>query len=574
MANERQKAVLERKVEGQISYADAVRKSKINNIFCKEERQISTDTIASYAFDWKRVVVCIRENLWDSWNGIQSSLNQLYNSNFQLKPLLPNKAIIICDSEEAAQVFGSKKLVFLSGPYAIRLQRWDEKEIYQNRKIACTGGWINIHGLPANWWTEKAFQTIGERCGGLIQVDARTKTFQNLLMARIKVRGNHNGFIPASMMIYTGSDSEYFAVSLVSTSKLICEKRNRSMNCPSGGTKSMEVPLVSEGEEEVILEYSTHVDEGMVQNKVTTVAPMKLSCDGKTQEKAEDKLDEDDLEYESSSFAEDVSSTGTIVEESQEELSRDFLYRHLEPEEQSEKAIMEVIQGHATVNAMWPVVLGNHGGTLQDHSLLSMKEITTRDYETANKSHEEEELDAVSNRGEEDGIRVDTRSKGMNMRRMSNLTKFKWVQRPSQVYSRRKMKGKVTLNADEEMEGTSNGKVMEGKGGSEAVSSSDQLESDSNDSSLKVLFRENHFSESGNSQKVVCRESTNNKDWVGLNEVEKLKYTSRIFEDKEATEDELWSRVKASASLWAFSSNAFGAYSIRDISRDWAAVLG
>ncbi|KAM7509762.1 hypothetical protein LguiB_008637 [Lonicera macranthoides] len=227
------------------------------------------------------------------------------------------------------------------------------------------------------------------------------------------------------MMIHTASDSEYFAVSLVSTSKLICEKRNMSRNCSSGGMKPMDFPPLSEGEEEVVLEHSTHMDEAMAQDKITTATPTKLICDGKTQEKAEDKLDADDLERV-------VIFRGRCI------INWD--------EEQSGKAIMEVIQGHARVNAMWPV-FGNHGGTSQDHSHLSLKEITTRDSETANKSHEEGELDAVSHRGEEDWIRVDPKSKGRNRRRMSNLTKFKWVQRPNQVYSKRKMKGKVTLKA-------------------------------------------------------------------------------------------------------------------------------
>lgn len=102
-----------------------------------------------------------------------------YNTNFQLKPFLPNKAVFICDSEEEAELYGSKNLLFLSGLYAIKLQRWDEKEVYQYRKIACTGGWINIHGLPANWWIDKCFKSIGEKCGGLLKIDERTKNFQN-----------------------------------------------------------------------------------------------------------------------------------------------------------------------------------------------------------------------------------------------------------------------------------------------------------------------------------------------------------------------------------------------------------
>ncbi|KAM7473425.1 hypothetical protein LguiB_020668 [Lonicera macranthoides] len=280
-----------RMVVSRLSYAEIVKNYELNKEDFMRGKQPADTMNVRGAIEWKRVVVCSRESVWDSWRCIQNSLNKFYKTNFQLKPFLIDKAMFICNSEEEAEMYGKK---------------------------------------------------------------------------------------------------------------------------------------------------------------------------------AEDKLDADDLEYESSSFAEDVSSIGTIVEESQEELSRDLLYSHFNPEEQSEKAIMEVIQGHATVNAMWPVVLGKHGGTLQDHSLLSLKEISTGDYETANKFHEEEELDAVSHRGEEDGIRKGTRSRGGNTRRMSNLTKFKWVQRPSQVYSKRKMKGKVTLNAGDEMEGTSNGKVMEDKGGSEA----------------------------------------------------------------------------------------------------------
>ncbi|KAM7509763.1 hypothetical protein LguiB_008638 [Lonicera macranthoides] len=68
------------------------------------------------------------------------------------------------------------------------------------------------------------------------------------------------------------------------------------------------------------------------------------------------------------------------------------------------------------------------------------------------------------------------------------------------------------------------------KGGSEAMSSSDRLESEGNDTPLKVLIRDKHFSKSSNSQRVVCRESGNNKDWVGLNEIEKLKY-SKLLEE-------------------------------------------
>ncbi|KAM7473199.1 hypothetical protein LguiB_020442 [Lonicera macranthoides] len=377
-AAKRWKAKPGRKVEGRISYVDAVRKSFVNNIVYKRERQISIEAIGNHAVDWKWVMVCTRENLRDAWNGIQRSLNRLYNTNFQLKPLLPNKAIFICGSEEETEMFGSKNLVFLSGPYAINMQRWDEKEVYQYRKIACIGGWINIHGLPANWWTENVFQIIRERCGGLLEVDARTKKIQNLLMAIIKVKGNHNGFIPASMMIHTASDSEYFAVSLVFTSKLTCELRQMSKNFSSGGTNPIDVPPLSEGEEVVVLEHSTQVDDALAQDKNIMATSTKLICDGETQEKVEDQLNENDLEYESSSFVGNESSTETVVE-----------------------ANTDVIQKHVgEINAMWPVI-SDHVGTSQDHSHLTSMETTARDAEIVNKTHDGGKLDVVSHRGAE-----------------------------------------------------------------------------------------------------------------------------------------------------------------------------
>ncbi|KAM7515281.1 hypothetical protein LguiA_004864 [Lonicera macranthoides] len=48
---------------------------------------------------------------------------------------------------------------------------------------------------------------------------------------------------------------------------------------------------------------------------------------------------------------------------------------------------------------------------------------------------------------------------------------------------------------------------------------------------------------------------------------------SRLFDDKEANNEEVWQRVKAMASLWAYSSKVFGALSLSDIARDWSAAV-
>ena len=39
------------------------------------------------------------------------------------------------------------------------------------------------------------------KCGGLLEVDKRTRTFGNLFEARLKVRGYGNGFLPATVHV-------------------------------------------------------------------------------------------------------------------------------------------------------------------------------------------------------------------------------------------------------------------------------------------------------------------------------------------------------------------------------------
>ncbi|CAL5379590.1 unnamed protein product [Camellia sinensis] len=47
----------------------------------------------------------------------------------------------------------------------------------------------------------RVFQIIGEKCGGLLEVDRRTIALDNLFEARLKVRGFDSGFLPAFMEV-------------------------------------------------------------------------------------------------------------------------------------------------------------------------------------------------------------------------------------------------------------------------------------------------------------------------------------------------------------------------------------
>ena len=44
---------------------------------------------------------------------------------------------------------------------------------------------------------------------------------------------------------------------------------------------------------------------------------------------------------------------------------------------------------------------------------------------------------------------------------------------------------------------------------------------------------------------------------------------ARVFEDKYADVEEVWSKIKMVASLWASTSNLFGKSTISEISNNW-----
>ena len=48
---------------------------------------------------------------------------------------------------------------------------------------------------------------------------------------------------------------------------------------------------------------------------------------------------------------------------------------------------------------------------------------------------------------------------------------------------------------------------------------------------------------------------------------------ARIFENRFLEAQEVWSKIKSLASLWAFSSRIFGSLSVTEISRNWGAAL-
>ncbi|KAI7989550.1 hypothetical protein LOK49_LG13G00050 [Camellia lanceoleosa] len=82
---------------------------------------------------------------------------------------------------------------------AVSLESWLDEKHSRANVIASNGGWVSICDLPFSFWTNTVFEWIGMKCGGLLEVDSRTKSFRNLFEARLKVKGIGNGFLSTTI---------------------------------------------------------------------------------------------------------------------------------------------------------------------------------------------------------------------------------------------------------------------------------------------------------------------------------------------------------------------------------------
>ncbi|KAL6279762.1 hypothetical protein ACE6H2_016643 [Prunus campanulata] len=162
--------------------------------------------------NWSWVVVCERQVLHQAWSDIRMALSSWLDEEVELFPYQINRAFFVCESKtEAMRVSCIGKLV-VEGQTDVLLYSWERGLENNIPKIVSYGGWLGVSGLPMHWWRKDFFERIGNKCGGLIEVDQRTENFKYLFEARIKTRKNHVGFLPEIVIINEGSESYFVKI--------------------------------------------------------------------------------------------------------------------------------------------------------------------------------------------------------------------------------------------------------------------------------------------------------------------------------------------------------------------------
>lgn len=138
-------------------------------------------------------------------------LYRKFETDFEISLLAADRAIVWCYDDKIQRMLVEHRDCMLPAVAHVKFAKWSPKAQFLNTKIECSHGWIGIEGLPLNLWNIHVFKVIGERCGGLIDVDKCTIEKKLLSHAKVQLRGSTKGFIPEFTIFFVGKEDDYEA---------------------------------------------------------------------------------------------------------------------------------------------------------------------------------------------------------------------------------------------------------------------------------------------------------------------------------------------------------------------------
>lgn len=82
------------------------------------------------------------------------------------------------------------------GHHIIPLRKWHSMVNAIDPTKVKIFGWITVKALPFELWCDLSFGRIGDICGGLQEIDRKTKNMSTLCFARIRMKEQRIGSIP------------------------------------------------------------------------------------------------------------------------------------------------------------------------------------------------------------------------------------------------------------------------------------------------------------------------------------------------------------------------------------------
>ncbi|XP_026421740.1 uncharacterized protein LOC113317832 isoform X1 [Papaver somniferum] len=154
--------------------------------------KLETEVLPIEKENWNHTVVLSSDANMVSWDLIGKHLGKCLEKNevFFLQPFSNSKALFKVPNSEMRTELLSKSgwsfngFNFKFSPWTSKLNVLSEKEVLKIQSC-----WIEVGGIPFSLWNQKTFETIGSKCGGLLEVSEDTRNGWNLSLMELKVRG-------------------------------------------------------------------------------------------------------------------------------------------------------------------------------------------------------------------------------------------------------------------------------------------------------------------------------------------------------------------------------------------------
>uniref|UniRef100_A0A9I9CP23 DUF4283 domain-containing protein n=1 Tax=Cucumis melo TaxID=3656 RepID=A0A9I9CP23_CUCME len=176
----------------------------------------------------ENTVVLVRRFFHDDWYKILQNLRKQIEESFTYNAFHAEKALVHFNSNVPANLLCQNRGWTTVGKYTVRFEKWNPASHASPKLIPSYGGWTTFRGIPLNLWNMKTFQQIGKACGGLIKVAEETKTASNLIEAKLKIRYNYSGFLPAYVKIFDQEGNKFVVQTIThSEGKWLMERNVR-----------------------------------------------------------------------------------------------------------------------------------------------------------------------------------------------------------------------------------------------------------------------------------------------------------------------------------------------------------
>ncbi|KAK9131569.1 hypothetical protein Sjap_012056 [Stephania japonica] len=142
------------------------------------------------------VVVVVKKSDQVKWMKANEEISFKLRRNACVVPISDDRGLLWCCSGE------ENNFVVLHGDSTLlNCYGWHENSEWFNRRIGCSKQWIGIDGLPLELWSRASFESIGNLCGGLMEVAPETTDLSFLCVAKLKLKGWNDGFISENLSI-------------------------------------------------------------------------------------------------------------------------------------------------------------------------------------------------------------------------------------------------------------------------------------------------------------------------------------------------------------------------------------